>query len=61
MKFRSKFNHGFTNHGCLHCANFKSLEKVFPCFEMFNIQHFENVYIQNEIHQSNLVNYISQK
>ena len=20
MKFRSKFNHGFTNRDCLHCA-----------------------------------------
>ena len=25
MKFRSEFKHGFTNHGCLHCAILKSL------------------------------------
>ena len=24
-KFRSKLNHGFTNHGCLHCAVLKVL------------------------------------
>ena len=24
MKFRSKFNHGFTNRGCLHCAILKA-------------------------------------
>ena len=23
IKFRSKFNHGFTNRGCLHCAILK--------------------------------------
>ena len=25
LKFRSKFNPGFTNHGCLHCAILKAL------------------------------------
>ena len=25
MKFKSKFNRGFTNHGCLHCAVLKAL------------------------------------
>ena len=25
MKFRSKFNQGFNNHGCLHCAILKVL------------------------------------
>ena len=25
MKFRSKFNNGFTNRGCLHCAVLKAL------------------------------------
>ena len=25
MKFRSKFNHGFTYRGCLHCAILKAL------------------------------------
>ena len=25
MKFISKFNHGFTNRGCLHCAVLKAL------------------------------------
>ena len=25
LKFRSKFNHGFTNHGYLHCAVWKAL------------------------------------
>ena len=24
MKFGSKFNHGFTNHGCFHCAILKA-------------------------------------
>ena len=24
MKFRSKFNHGFTNRGCLHCVILKT-------------------------------------
>ena len=28
MKFRSIFNHGFTNHGCLHCAVLKALYSV---------------------------------
>ena len=25
LKFRSKFNHGFSNHGYIHCAALKSL------------------------------------
>ena len=25
LKFKSKINPGFTNHGCLHCAVLKSL------------------------------------
>ena len=25
MKFRSNFNHGFANRGCLHCAVLKAL------------------------------------
>ena len=25
LKFSLKFNHGFTNHGCLYCAILKSL------------------------------------
>ena len=25
LKFTSKFNHGFTNQGCLHCAILKAL------------------------------------
>ena len=25
LKFTSKFNHGFTNHGCLQCAILKAL------------------------------------
>ena len=25
LKFRSKFNHGFTNHGFLSCADIKDL------------------------------------
>ena len=29
LKFRSKFNHGFTNHGCVHCA----VLKAFHCFK----------------------------
>ena len=24
-QFRSKFNHGFTTHGCFHCATLKAL------------------------------------
>ena len=24
-KYRSEFKHGFTNHGCLHCAILKAL------------------------------------
>ena len=34
IKFRSKFNHGFTNRDCLHCAILKALygfkEKMSP-------------------------------
>ena len=29
LKFRSKFNHGFTNHECVHCA----VLKAFHCFK----------------------------
>ena len=25
MKYRSEFKHGFTNHGCLHCAILKAV------------------------------------
>ena len=25
MKYKSEFKHGFTNRGCLHCANLKPL------------------------------------
>ena len=25
IKFRSKYNHGFTNRGCVHCAILKAL------------------------------------
>ena len=27
LKLRSKFNNGFTNHGCLHCAILKAFKK----------------------------------
>ena len=65
MKFRSKYNHDFTNHGCLHCTILKALyspkEKdptgeryaVFPskCSES-NFHDFE----QHEIYHSSLLN-----
>ena len=39
MKFRSKFNHGFTNRGCFHCATLSLQGK--RCnfsFEMFGMK-----------------------
>ena len=45
MKFRSKFSHGFTNRGCLHCAILKAYKardmhsffqnETFKIFKMF--------------------------
>ena len=48
MKFRSKFNHGFTNRGCLHCAILKAYKGRDRQFFFRNIEHpdfqdFENV------------------
>ena len=48
MKFRSKFNHGFTNRGCLHCAILKAQKARDMQFFLHNVQHkdfqdFENV------------------
>ena len=48
MKFRSKFNHDFTNRGCLHCAILKATRQEICSFFLRNAHHkdfqdFENV------------------
>ena len=43
MKFRSKFNHGFTNRGCLQCAILKALKARDMQSFLQNVQDFENV------------------
>ena len=50
MKYRSKFKHGFTNRGCLHCAILKTLHnfKEKRAHKTRNMQFFfQNA--QNEI------------
>ena len=39
MKFRSKFNHGFTNRGCLHSAILKAYMAKDMQFFLQNIQN----------------------
>ena len=70
LKFRSKLNPGFTNHGCLHCAILKALygfkdkrdHKAKDSQFLFqNVQnHIFNILKlfrkQYEIHQSSLFN-----
>ena len=43
MKFRSKFNHDFTNRGCLQCAILKALKARDMQSFLQNVQDFENV------------------
>ena len=38
LKFRSKFNHGYINHGCLHCA-------ILKAYKVRDVQFF----LQSEI------------
>ena len=40
LKFRSKFNHDFTNNGCLHCVILKSLSnfKETDNFKILNVR-----------------------
>ena len=50
MKFRSKFNHGFINPGCLHCAILKACKghAIFPSkCSKWDFQDFENVFNYN--------------
>ena len=39
MKFRSKFNHGFTNRGCLHCAIIYAYKARYVQFFLQNVQN----------------------
>ena len=65
MKFRSKFNHRYTNHGCLNCAILKAYKAKDMKFFLQNVQNeickilkmfkYTRV-IQREIHQSSLLN-----
>ena len=55
MKFRSKFNHGFTNRECLHCAILEAYKASDMQFFLRNVQH-KDFKIQREIHQSSLLN-----
>ena len=50
IKFISKFNHGFTNLGCLHCAIRKALYgfKVKRAYKARDMQFFLQI-VQNEI------------
>ena len=56
MTYRSKFKHGFTNRGCLHCTNLKALHNchektaqvkgyvIFPSkFPKWDFQDFQNI------------------
>ena len=57
IKFRSKFNHGFTNRGCLHKA-YKARDMQ---FFLQNVQNkiskiLEMFKYKNEFHQSSLLN-----
>ena len=47
LKFRSKFNHGFTNHGYVHCATLKSFMAKIAHEARDNQFLFQNV--QDEI------------
>ena len=54
MKFRSKFNHGFINRNCLHCAILKACKgrdmQIFPSkYSKWDFKDFENVQVQHEI------------
>ena len=39
MKFRSKFNHGFINRGCLHCAILKACKGRDMQFFLQNVRN----------------------
>ena len=39
MKFRSKFNHRYTNHGCLNCAILKAYKAKDMQFFLQNVQN----------------------
>ena len=39
MKFRSKFNHGSINRGCLHCAILKAYKARDMQFFLQNVQN----------------------
>ena len=39
MKFSSKFNHGFTNRGYLHCAVLKAYKARDRQFSLQNVQN----------------------
>ena len=39
MKFRSKFNHGFTNRDCLHCGILEASKARYMQFFLENVQH----------------------
>ena len=39
MKFRSKFNNGFTNRGCLYCAILKAYRARDMQFFLQNVQN----------------------
>ena len=59
LKFRSKFNQGFTNHSYVHCAVLKVLQVfvVKGAHEAEDKQFlFQNVEKQHEMHQANLLN-----
>ena len=74
-KFISKFNHSFTNRGCLHCAILRVLygykeKRAHMARDMqfltskcskCDFQNFENVSKQHKIHQSNLLNYLKNR
>ena len=54
MKFRSKFNNGFINRNCLHCAILKACKgrdmQIFPSkYSKWDFTDFENVQVQHEI------------
>ena len=57
--FRSKFNHGFTNYGCLHCAILKALCYIkvkSPRGKRYSISLWKcSKNVQLEIHQSSLI------
>ena len=62
LKFRLKFNQGFTNHDCLHCAVLKVLydfkekgahkEKYSQIFFKLEFWYFESAEKHHEIHQT---------